>query len=87
MLKEFLLLRISIRGEITFDYSTTMDEDDWGMDCQCGSKSCRGRIRDFKYLPPDIQKKYLDLGIVPEYISKNFQKEFAVKEKLAHPHQ
>jgi len=63
--------------EITWDYSTTMDEDDWEMDCQCDSKDCRGRIRDFKYLPRDIQKRYLDLGIVPEYISKNFQKEFA----------
>lgn len=33
--------------EITWDYSTTMDEDDWEMDCQCGSKNCRGRIQAF----------------------------------------
>lgn len=66
--------------EICWDYSTTMDEDDWEMNCNCGSKSCRGRIRDFKYLPSDIQKKYLDLGIVPEYIQKNLQNYFAVKE-------
>lgn len=27
--------------EITWDYSTTMDEDDWEMDCQCGCLKCR----------------------------------------------
>ena len=58
--------------EITWDYSTTMDEDDWEMDCECGSKNCRGRIRDFKYLPQDTRKRYLELGIVPEYISEKF---------------
>jgi len=81
--KVFLIAIKDIKkdNEITYDYSTTMDEDDWEMDCNCGSKNCRGRIRDFKYLPPDIQKKYLDLGIIPEYILKNFQKEFAAKEE------
>ncbi len=60
--------------EITWDYSTTMNEDDWEMDCQCGSKNCRGHIRDFKYLPPDVQEKYLELGVVPKYIAEEFQK-------------
>ena len=56
--------------EITFDYSTTMDEEYWEMDCLCGSENCRGRIKDFKYLPKIIQKKYLDLGIVPRFIQE-----------------
>lgn len=56
--------------EITFDYSTTMDEDDWEMDCRCGVKNCRQRIRDFKYLPEVIQKRYIGLGVAPEYILK-----------------
>src|SRR4051812_40639227 len=34
--------------QVTFDYSTTMDEDDFEFDCLCGSSICRGRIRDFK---------------------------------------
>lgn len=81
--KVFLIAIEDIKkdDEITWDYSTTMDEDDWEMDCNCDSKNCRGRIRDFKYLPSDIQKRYLDLGIVPEYISKNFKKEFAAKKQ------
>ncbi|MFH1626955.1 MAG: SET domain-containing methyltransferase [bacterium] len=73
---------ISSGDEITWDYSTTMDEDDWEMDCECESKTCRRRIRDFKYLPPEIQKKYLNLGIVPKYISEDFQKEFAAKTEI-----
>jgi hypothetical protein len=73
--------KINTGDEITWDYSTTIDEDDWEMDCNCKSENCRGRIRDFKYLPSDIQKKYLDLGIVPEYISKNFQKDLVTKKE------
>lgn len=53
--------------EITWDYSTTMDEDIWEMDCNCGSKKCRKRIRDFKYLPKEIKERYVKLGIVPDY--------------------
>jgi len=56
--------------EITFDYSTTMDEDDWEMDCNCASNNCRKRIRDFRYLSKEIQKKYIKLGVVPEFILK-----------------
>lgn len=61
--------KILLGEEITWDYSTTMDENDWEMDCQCGSKNCRRRIQDFKKLPQTTQKHYLQLGIVPEFIS------------------
>lgn len=56
--------------EITWDYSTTMDEDDWKMNCLCGNKNCRKIIKDFKHLPKKIQNKYTQLGIVPDYILK-----------------
>ena len=60
------------RGEeVTLDYSTIMDEDDWELDCRCKSKKCRKKIRDFKYLPKEIQQEYLMLKIVPQYILKN----------------
>jgi len=49
-----------------------MDEDEWEMDCVCKNKNCRRRIRDLKYLPKEIQQKYIELGIVPKYILKNF---------------
>jgi SET domain-containing protein len=56
--------------QITFDYSTTMDEDDFEFACQCGSQRCRGTIRDFKHLPEPLKQRYLKLGIVPTYNQK-----------------
>jgi len=53
--------------EITWDYSTTMDEDDWELDCVCANALCRGKVRDFKYLPNELKSKYTHLGIVPDY--------------------
>lgn len=58
--------------EVTFDYSTTMDDDWEKMECNCARNSCRKYIRDFKYLPDNVRKRYLRMGIVPEYISKNY---------------
>ena len=58
---------IATGEQITFDYSTTMDEDDFEFDCLCGSPICRGRIRDFKRLPESLRGRYARLGIVPVY--------------------
>lgn len=50
--------------EITFDYSTSMAEDGWEMDCACGSAACRGRVRDFKHLLAGRQNFYMRRGLV-----------------------
>lgn len=67
----FAVKKIRKGEEVSFDYSTTMDEDIWEMDCSCGSRNCRKRIKDFKYLPKSLQQKYIRLGIVPRYILKH----------------
>jgi hypothetical protein len=59
--------------ELSFDYSTTMDEDCWEMDCLCGEKNCRGTVRDFKRLPAALQEKYMALGVVMPYIVKRMK--------------
>ena len=65
---QLIALRDIAPGEqITFDYSTTMDEDDFEFDCLCGSSNCRGRIRDFKHLPAELRRRYQSLGVVPAY--------------------
>jgi SET domain-containing protein len=61
------LREIAPAEQITFDYSTTMDEDDFEFDCLCGSSKCRGRIRDFKHLPAEVRLHYEQMGIVPKY--------------------
>jgi SET domain-containing protein len=58
---------ISPGEQIAFDYSTTMDEDDFEFDCLCGSQRCRGRITDFKHLPTELKKRYQQLNVVPIY--------------------
>lgn len=64
-----IALRQIVPGEeIRFDYSTTMLERYWELDCFCGSARCRGRIQDFDLIPESIQRKYLRLGIVQDFI-------------------
>jgi len=65
---------ISAGEEILFDYSTTLDEDDFTMACQCGSPSCRKIIGDGKYLPNDVWQRYLRLGILPDYVRAQREK-------------
>ena len=64
------------KEEITWDYSTTMDEDNWELDCTCKSENCRKRIRDFKYLSKELQQKYISLKIVPRYILENLRQNY-----------
>jgi SET domain-containing protein len=62
---------IAAGEEIFFDYSTTLDEDDFTMRCLCGAPGCRGTIRDGKYLPEDVWLKYVCLGIIPDYVQRS----------------
>jgi len=68
---EVVLIAISFikKGDqITFNYSTTMNSD-WGeFRCSCGSSNCLDVVRNFITLPPLIQKKYLELDVIPDYI-------------------
>jgi uncharacterized protein len=57
--------------EIFFDYSTTLDEDDFTMSCLCGAPSCRRTIRDGKYLPQEVWRRYMSLGIIPDYVQRS----------------
>ncbi|HEY9595280.1 MAG TPA: SET domain-containing protein-lysine N-methyltransferase [Spirochaetia bacterium] len=57
--------------EILFDYSTTLDEDDFTMACRCGTPSCRSLIRDGKYLPDDVWSRYMELRIIPSYVQES----------------
>jgi SET domain-containing protein len=56
--------------EITWDYSTTMKNDDWTMMCQCGAKNCRKIIKEFKFLPKERKLFYQKTGIIPQYITQ-----------------
>lgn len=64
-----LAIRDIFNGEeITFDYSTTMDDEIYTLDCLCGTTSCRKVIRDFITLPASLREKYISLGAVQQFI-------------------
>ncbi|HEX8179139.1 MAG TPA: SET domain-containing protein-lysine N-methyltransferase [Pyrinomonadaceae bacterium] len=61
------LTQIEAGAELTFDYSTSMAEDSWEMDCACATAICRRRIRDFKHLPAERQLYYINHGAVGDF--------------------
>lgn len=64
----FVALRdINAGEELTFDYSIS-EHSDWEMDCNCGSKKCRGVIRSIEKLPQDFFLNYYPY--IPAYFQK-----------------
>lgn len=61
--------------EITYDYSTTMDEGHWTLACHCGAGNCRGVVQDFCTLPPETQARYFRLRVVMPFIEKKYQQQ------------
>jgi SET domain-containing protein len=51
--------RISPGEELTTDYAL-FDDYDGGMDCRCGSASCRRTISGRDWQRPELQRKYGD---------------------------
>src|SRR3989338_8246582 len=81
---ELIALRdITILEEITYDYSTTMNDNEekikkagrslWTCRCNCGSKTCRGIIDQFKTLPKKIQDFYTNNKFMPDFMLKHFK--------------
>jgi len=70
--------------EITYDYSTTMDDNSkkievgdgelWSMKCNCGKDNCRGVIDQFRTLPAEIQEYYTKNKFAPDFILRKFSK-------------
>ena len=55
--------------EVTHDYSTFVGADDvWTMRCNCGDRSCRGRVRRFDRLPAATLARYRRAGLIPAFI-------------------
>src|ERR1700750_991500 len=55
--------------ELLWDYSTSMLERHWTMNCRCGAANCRRLITDFDLLPEQLQAKYIRLNIVLPFIA------------------
>lgn len=64
----FALKPISRGDEVTFDYATTQEGHHWTITCACGSPLCRKTIADFRDMPVERQKYYLEKGAVLPFI-------------------
>jgi hypothetical protein len=67
-LELFTLRHVKKGEELFWDYSTSMLERHWTMNCKCGSLRCRTTILDFDLLPVYQQQYYIKLNIVLPFI-------------------
>jgi hypothetical protein len=74
---------IEVGDEIRFDYSTTMLERHWELQCRCEAANCRRRIRDFDLIPGDLQTRYLRMGIVQNFIVSETERMAAIRRVAA----
>ena len=52
------LRAIAEHEEITWDYSTAIDEEDFpGFPCRCGAPECRNTVRSFRHLDGKDQQR------------------------------
>jgi hypothetical protein len=63
--------------EARFDYSTSMWEELWSLDCRCGAARCRGVVGDFPCLSRKLREQYLSLGVVQRFIVSRLEREAA----------
>jgi uncharacterized protein len=64
----FALKNINSGEQITYDYSTTIDDVTWKMDCLCKSDNCRGVIRDFLSIPHEQKQYYFRKSAILKFL-------------------
>src|SRR4051794_40034654 len=64
------LYDIGANEELTYDYSTHQEHPAEDMECACGSRTCRGLVRSFSTLPPQLRRRYLAQGIVAGFAAE-----------------
>ena len=56
-LSMFALRDIAAGEELLWDYSTSMNEAGWRVQCSCGAATCRGVIESFRHLAPTVRQR------------------------------
>jgi hypothetical protein len=63
------LRAIRAGDEVLHDYSTLLGADDvWTMRCNCGARTCRGRVGRFDRLPAASLRRLLAASAIPNFI-------------------
>ncbi|MGI9437325.1 MAG: SET domain-containing protein-lysine N-methyltransferase [Geminicoccaceae bacterium] len=64
---------IEPHDELTYDYSTYINNPHERMNCSCGAATCRRLIGSFKTLPTGLQRTYRRLGIVGNFVDETWR--------------
>jgi len=59
----YALREIQPGEEICWDYSTSLSEPGWCLECRCGSPQCRGLVRSFGELTPTEQERLRPIAL------------------------
>ena len=59
---------IAANEELSFDYSTSMLDEPWSMDCACGEKACRGVVANSLDMPLQSLQYYAGMDLLPEHV-------------------
>jgi hypothetical protein len=68
----FALRSIEPGEEITYDYSTTVDDFLWQMPCACGSTHCRRVIGDFQTIPHERKEYYRERNALLRHLRETY---------------
>jgi uncharacterized protein len=63
------LRNIEVHEELTYDYSTYLENPYEKMQCLCGSGICRSVVGNFEDLSDELKRKYLGLRIVGNFVA------------------
>jgi uncharacterized protein len=64
----FAIKNIQVGDEIFYDYSTTVDERMWQMNCRCKAPNCRKIICDYVSVPHDQKIFYVEKGALTDHV-------------------
>ena len=68
----FALKNIKIGTEIFYDYSMSVDDVLWSMQCACGSANCRKIIGDFQSIPHEQKMEYFKKNALTRYLKQTY---------------
>lgn len=76
----FVAMRnIEAGEELTHDWATTDNLDNFEMDCNCGVKNCRGKITGKDWMIKNLQEKYK--GYFSWYLQQKINNQNSIKRK------
>lgn len=70
--KGYALRDLAVGEEVTLDYSLTHTAATTFFTCLCGAINCRKTISGFGSIPGWQQERYIQLGVVPQYVLDHF---------------